>query len=222
MICSCSNRWKLQREGANMFWNNHWMSACFGLFSTFLLVRNIVEHTDICMPLCKQLAVGHQVLMSIMDRFNYECFAVVNEYWISALAKFLYNECVSEKQVRSIHTRNGKSRWRFQMEMHLRLRCPQVSSAHIGSASIWDHIPILTCDNSCCGWACHFHSDGGAAGRLARSEPWVWRGMCSLPLGCATSVLLHIWSCRTRAKRAGCWSVTSLAETQLSALRDSC
>lgn len=135
---------------------------------------------DICMPLCKHFAVSHQVFMSIMDRFNCECFAVINEYWISALAKSLYNVCVSEKQVRRVHTHNGKSRWRFQTKMHLQLRCPRVSSARFGSASIWDHIPILTWNNLRCGWACHFHSAVGAGAHSAvgvegnvLTSPWL-------------------------------------------------
>lgn len=63
--------WKLQRDGENMFWNNHGISACFKL-SALTLVRTIVEHMDIFLPLCKRFAASYQVFMSIMDKFNWE------------------------------------------------------------------------------------------------------------------------------------------------------
>lgn len=49
-----------------------------------LLVRTIVEHMDICMPLCKHFAANYQIFMSIMDKFNWECFAEIIVYGISA------------------------------------------------------------------------------------------------------------------------------------------
>lgn len=39
---------------------------------------------DLCMPLRKHFAASYQVFMSILDKFNWECFAEINEYWISA------------------------------------------------------------------------------------------------------------------------------------------
>lgn len=50
----------------------------------FLLLRTVVEHMDICMPSCKHFAASYQIFMSIMGKFNWECFAEINEYWISA------------------------------------------------------------------------------------------------------------------------------------------
>lgn len=37
-------------------------------FQHFVFVRSVVEHMDICMPSHKQLAVIHQVFMSVVDR----------------------------------------------------------------------------------------------------------------------------------------------------------
>lgn len=46
----------------------------------FLLGRTIVEHMDICTPLCKHFAASYRIFMSIMDKFNWEYFAKINEY----------------------------------------------------------------------------------------------------------------------------------------------
>lgn len=107
---------------------------------------------DICMALCKHLAVSHQVFMSVLDGLNCGCFAVISEYWISALAKSQYHVCVWSKWETYILTMEGLFEdfslkytysWGVLRSLLLPLALPPSRIT----------FPIVTWHNLCWGWA---------------------------------------------------------------------